>query len=517
MRHGWWLWLLVWVLALSSARAAEVDPQDKSARVLLLLPGGPLLVELQVTIDEQPFRAGSEKLLDVIIAEADSDHDGMLTWDEAKKSRALGGAALNVEALDGNKNGIVEKDEARAVFTALTGGNAFAVQGQAFLGGRVDGSQLQQLLDVDGNEQFSEDEIEAVPARLRSRDADDNELVTVEEIAGFTSQNDQNGARAMAAAETIVAIDEATDFKTLHNTLLARFGQKDALPVPSFKLTRALAAQLDANTDQAIDAGELAGLRTTAAPLVLDVALGTRSRLRDSVKVVTLADELKAIARIDRGADGKLLLDLIGLRIEILAPNPKPTPQTFAGQATAYMSNLDRDKNGYLETKEVVGVPFAPQFDAWDADGDGKLFAKEIRAALERADAPNWQKISVAALSQGSNLFTQLDENADGQLGAREIQNAAERLRTVTLERDEVMRLAIARGVETYRYLNKGNTFRPRELAAARPTANGPAWFQRMDTNGDGDVTPREFLGPREQFDKLDGNGDQVIEADEAK
>ena len=34
------------------------------------------------------------------------------------------------------------------------------------------------------------------------------------------------------------------------------------------------------------------------------------------------------------------------------------------------------------------------------------------------------------------------------------------------------------------------------DYAPARPAArSGPAWFQRMDTNGDGDVSPSEFLG----------------------
>ena len=47
--------------------------------------------------------------------------------------------------------------------------------------------------------------------------------------------------------------------------------------------------------------------------------------------------------------------------------------------------------------------------------------------------------------------------------------------------------------------------------------AAGPDWFQKMDRNHDGDVSRREFLGPRDQFDRLDRDQDGLIDADEAR
>ncbi len=44
-----------------------------------------------------------------------------------------------------------------------------------------------------------------------------------------------------------------------------------------------------------------------------------------------------------------------------------------------------------------------------------------------------------------------------------------------------------------------------------------PAWFTRMDRNGDGDVSLREFLGPLELFRKLDRDGDGLISPAEAR
>ena len=52
---------------------------------------------------------------------------------------------------------------------------------------------------------------------------------------------------------------------------------------------------------------------------------------------------------------------------------------------------------------------------------------------------------------------------------------------------------------------------------AAAPPADVPAWFRRMDRNGDGDVSLREFLGPLELFRAIDRDGDGLISADEAR
>jgi hypothetical protein len=58
----------------------------------------------------------------------------------------------------------------------------------------------------------------------------------------------------------------------------------------------------------------------------------------------------------------------------------------------------------------------------------------------------------------------------------------------------------------------------PRPMTTPRPSPPdaGPDWFRLMDRNQDGDVSRREFLGPREQFDRLDRDRDGLIDAREA-
>ena len=58
----------------------------------------------------------------------------------------------------------------------------------------------------------------------------------------------------------------------------------------------------------------------------------------------------------------------------------------------------------------------------------------------------------------------------------------------------------------------------PIEMAPAPSVVrDGPAWFVRMDLNGDQDLSSREFLGTTEQFSALDHDGDGFIDVQEAK
>ena len=49
-----------------------------------------------------------------------------------------------------------------------------------------------------------------------------------------------------------------------------------------------------------------------------------------------------------------------------------------------------------------------------------------------------------------------------------------------------------------------------------RYPAGTPDWFRKMDKNGDGDVSPAEFLGTRAEFDRIDADHDGLISPEEA-
>ncbi len=128
---------------------------------------------------------------------------------------------------------------------------------------------------------------------------------------------------------------------------------------------------------------------------------------------------------------------------------------------------------------------------------------------------------------QGRAIFGILDLDRDRRLGAREVMRTVDRVMSWDgdgdgrVSADEIpyhFQVTIARGGL------KGLTGEgvvapgPGSIAGSRGAGSsaGPEWFQKMDRNHDGDVSRREFLGPRDQFDRLDRDNDGLIDLDEA-
>ena len=115
-----------------------------------------------------------------------------------------------------------------------------------------------------------------------------------------------------------------------------------------------------------------------------------------------------------------------------------------------------------------------------------------------------------------------MDADGDSRLSLREMRNAWNRLAPFAkngfIEKSNIprqFRLTLSNGRPPGRNVPPGVGVGP-EFRTMRP-ARGPRWFQKMDRNGDGDVSRAEFLGTEEQFKKLDADGDGLISLEEAE
>jgi len=194
----------------------------------------------------------------------------------------------------------------------------------------------------------------------------------------------------------------------------------------------------------------------------------------------------------------------------------------YAGQFQA----ADKDNNKYLDKTEVKDHgPFASLFDMMDADGDGKLYLKEVDAFVDQQTQAARSQMVLSVADQGRAIFAIMDLNRDRHLGIREIRGAVARVSSWDRNGDGLIRsdeiphhfqLSIGRGQITAVGMSAFSAAGMMAPPVTQAPAAGPAWFRKMDRNRDGDISRREFLGPRAQFERLDRDHDGLIDAAEA-
>jgi Ca2+-binding EF-hand superfamily protein len=530
----------------ASPRVREkVDVEDPVERFLLLLPGGPLVVQVAVTVDGKPFRTAREALIDELLAAADTDKDGKATWQEAFRSPVFTMGRIRIvndqqirpylALFDRNKDELVDRGEVRGFVARYFQGPAFNLasvrtQGRVILAGNGRVSRnaavqanVQVLLDTNSDGKLSKKEIIAAADRLKSRDANDDDLLYAAEVAGTTSVTRQlatGATRQQVQPQSIsVMLGPTATSVELFAALTRQYRNEKGLVIAeSLASVPGLFEALDADKNGVLQQEETLALNTIEPHVELAIALGGGEG-EAGLKVVRLAAGFEASAE----TKSSLTLALNGVNLSFVTNTDPGRTMDYSRLATSYIARYDGDKNGYIDEKEL-GANFARMAQMWDADGDKKIFGKEIEATDRRSQAPLLSQVRASAANQGNPLFQTLDLSGDGRLSLREMRTAQKRILTFDenedgeVSADEIpttIAVTFARGNASYSY---GRVVRSGTPVATRPTPKDqPEWFTRMDRNGDGDVTLKEFLGEKADFEKLDTNNDGFIEPGEAK
>jgi Ca2+-binding EF-hand superfamily protein len=280
-----------------------------------------------------------------------------------------------------------------------------------------------------------------------------------------------------------------------------------------------IADQLDKNKDGKLDADELAGLQTMPPHLKLHCELNEGKDPAIAIDKTGMV-EAKAAGRTHA-------VDVHGTRLHI---NPARTGSAFSFSLAdnANFKALDADGNGTVEGDEISKTKdLRARITAWDLDDDGKITRQEHDEYQERRRQAGKGRVHLGCGTTGQRLFDALDANGDGQLGLREVRDAAKNLRRLDRDNDgSVAQLELPPAtIEVDLGLEAGNSFDSNVLLsgplggrAAQPLpAQGPLWFRKMDHNGDGDVSRREFVGAPADFARLDQNKDDFIDRAEAE
>ncbi len=506
-----------------ATKSAELPP-GQTKRMLLYTPSGPVVVEFVLRVDGRGAIEMNDAFVDQLLRIADTDADGKTTWTEALANQRSGipqfiGQSGNAqEFYDRDRDGEVDRGELWNLLGHGEAGLAFRLEHVDGPGGTTAAADVARLLDADADGVLSLDEIDAAPAQLRLADLDDDEQLSPRDLGAPEMNMPQvamNTAYEGNVATTASMLDSETDWGVVQFELDERYlmhGQFRELDLPLFP---EFAKKLDADEDGVLSNSEAEILNYLTPHLRIELEFGADAA-GGKLKVTDLRSELANAEQ--RATDRSTRLDWPNLTLAFSIADTGGLANVEAAAAAAFTQG-DQDKNGYLEEGELPEDRKA-DFKRYDANADGKVYPDELKTALRAERVPLLNRIRAVVTPGEHSLLAAIDANRDGTLSLREIQESPQKLRAADrdgdgrLTRDEIpTRIAVQfeRGA--------GNNPAPTEYAPAtmveeKPEA--PTWFRRMDHNADGDISPREFLGSAETFERLDQDKDRLLSLEEA-
>ncbi|MFI5456912.1 MAG: hypothetical protein ACHRXM_15815 [Isosphaerales bacterium] len=557
-RAGLLVWTASAVLALIPSAPADAndgprsqpdasDPgQDSVQDVMFLSDARPIFIRLRLDAGGKAFRRAWLDSVKAIHAYLDRNGDGTLTREEANRGSlpmmvraATGGAAALPSAdLDANKDGKVSLEELADVLRPALG--PFRVQVGRVAVDRNDA--LFNHLDRNKDGMVSKDELGAAVSSLHRFDLDDDELIDPSELEPFSNpiaaMNEEQTRRGKYATVPPV-IELSSDDPSFRpvRLVLKKYDKgtsegaaagDNRLSPGEFAIDPKDFASSDTDNDGALDTEELRRYLSRVGPdQELVVKLAGNGSASTTIEASGAGSRpLPPGVHVQRLSAGDIEVAIGEVNLEFHADPGEHAAENakryYAGQFQA----ADKDNNKYLDKTEVKDHgPFASLFDMMDADGDGKLYLKEVDAFVDQQTQAARSQMVLTVADQGRAIFAIMDLNRDRHLGIREIRDAVARVSSWDRDGDGLIRsdevphhyqLSIGRGQITAVGMSSFSAAGMMAPPVTPVPAAGPSWFRKMDRNRDGDVSRREFLGPRADFERLDRDHDGLIDAEEA-
>ncbi len=523
------LWLLCGLFlphATADDNRAPAGPPDVQD-ILFLGPTRPVLLRLHVTIDGEPFRELWQRRFDETCSLEDRDADGTLSLAEAQSVVHEMKGTLSDDGPGNLSELMPEGSIDRAALLDYVERNypPLVLHPRAVVG---QGAALAvfPLLDVDRDNRLDAGELAAAKDRLLARDFDDNRVLTPGELIidpqAIADASDPNVQEKDLADDQspVLLWSGPGDAARCARRLLAQYdrngdGKLSTADPLEITLPAAVAGACDADGDGDFTGAELEQLGDWRPDLELHFALGTaevrRSRTRRTPRN---PDGFRARKKLLGGYE----LDLGEANIDFDRNNRDPQSDLVE------FRNYDRDNNEYLDKQEASGQGIgAAAFKAMDVDGDDKVFRGELTTYMTRQNEAAATRLCLIVKDKGQDMFDLLEIETDGLLSQRELTVARTLLDTHDLDADGVLTLRevpqlleveLVRGVEesagpamSYRF----------SVDNSQAQSSGPLWYRKMDRNNDGDLSPFEFVGPRSTFDRIDADGDGLVDRSEAE
>lgn len=502
-----------------TSRLAAEEPIAGQHDMLLLLPEGPIHVRAAITDAGQPLDQVRQNYIQQLVTSLDTNSDGKLGRDETMKhplfvsgrryenNKFLNSLRSTRPYTDREIELAVDRVAGQPV--AFRQNNAFAEQDLSVF----------RVLDQNESGLIDRTEMRLAPARIAERDSDFDQCITFNE---FLEQPTD------MMTDVIVMPITDTPPTSLHSELL-----RDATePILAARLVRLYdqdqdahlsatelnwkperVAKMDTDSDGRLSMQELAAIAQAEPDIQLsvDLAKAEGAAMQFSPRKQEATDG--ASTRIQRG---NVMLS-IGYRYR------DPVDEARRNAQIAF-NLIDVDANGYLDRDEIAEHQRFERylFDAMDEDDDDRVFAAEMMKYVTQYAEAASTSCQATLVDTGNGFFQMIDTNDDGRISIRELRACEQQLVKVAGENQEINPSRLAKsyriefergGVSLFGRVDRPDAQTP---AVSLRSSGGPIWFQRMDRNGDGDLTWDEFLGPREVFEQLDSDQDGLLDQTEA-
>jgi len=537
-----------------SSRPATWEPTGTWTvrRLIALVETGPCLIDLFVCVDGQSLELAAQEHQKLLAQELLEQLEPPATWEKLLdlplvRSGWLGNLLPDesqreqvISLYDTRRDGIVDEDELPAFLSrglARSGPLQIKDEGHA---ADYDPSQS-PWGKADGNRDFALDAAERQQflTAVGQLDVNADAVLTLAELLGensATAMNSGAGNRSsmlravtLMTTELLPAGESSKEARRLSSELLRHYTFLPAVAREQWPdWSESHWKLLDENQNQQLDAGELQKSFECSPQVELYIAFPGSARANrvskpvasDSRATAAAASELDLPAAVQvrlhdeafswqaNATGGQLSGRRCNLRIVYQDGFSELGKQSVRQQLTQGLANPTI--RTFLTERWQLG-PMA--FDLVDIDRDQQLSDDEFErvwnwlSSRQRArllgqwslatqpwilwaDADADDRLSPRELQLWVAQFDQLDRNRDGQLTPNELPLAA----SLTLKRsDERLEIAL-----------------PGSRSLVEPRLDGD-WFDAMDTNQDGTISPAEFLGDSTDFNDWDRDQDRIL------